>query len=361
MFHLAAIDLRIILTFGFAGGITFFLIPSIVEIAQVKSLYAVPGERGSQKNSVPNLGGIAIFLGTIISYLFFLKISYFPAFQFILAGVFTLFFVGFKDDITHIPPFKKFFGQIIAAWIVVALGGIRITNLYGFFGITELQESLSYLISIIAIVGIINSFNLMDGIDGLCAGLGILASLAFDAWFYLEGDYNWVMLVSGLTGSLLAFSYFNVFGKTFKIIMGDTGSLTIGLTMSVVAIHFSEMNLNPAIPFHIHSAPSVAIALLMLPVFDSIRVILNRMARHRSPFEPDRTHIHHHLLDLGFTHLKATLILLGISLFFIGVGFLIKDLTVFQGLIILLGLGVIKTYVIGYLTKKKGVTRDAKF
>jgi hypothetical protein len=131
--------------------------------------------------------------------------------------------------------------------------------------------------------------------------------------------------------------------------------------MSVVAIHFSEMNLNPAIPFHIHSAPSVAIALLMLPVFDSIRVILNRMARHRSPFEPDRTHIHHHLLDLGFTHLKATLILLGISLFFIGVGFLIKDLTVFQGLIILLGLGVIKTYVIGYLTKKKGVTRDAKF
>jgi len=353
MFHLTTMDLRILLCFSFAGGITFFLIPSIVEMAEKKSLVAEPGSRTSHEKSVPNLGGIAIFIGFIISYLLFLKTAYFPTFQFLLAGALILFFVGFKDDITHISPFKKFFGQVVAAWIVISFGNIRITNLHGFFGIYEMQESLSYMISMITVIGITNCFNLMDGIDGLSAGLGILASFAFGIWFYLVGDFDWVMLAAGLAGSLFTFSYFNVFGRLNKIFMGDTGSLTLGFMMSVIAIHFNQMNINQAIPYHIHAAPAVSIGILMIPIFDTLRVMLFRLVRRRSPFDPDKTHIHHHLLSLGLSHLNATLVLLGISLIFIVTAFLLKDLTVFMALISLFALAMVKSIVTWWLSRKK--------
>jgi UDP-N-acetylmuramyl pentapeptide phosphotransferase/UDP-N-acetylglucosamine-1-phosphate transferase len=353
MFHLTTMDLRILLCFSFAGGITFFLIPSIVEMAQVKSLVAEPGKRTSHERSIPNLGGIAIFIGFIISYLLFLKTAYFPTFQYLLAGALMLFFVGFKDDITHISPFKKFFGQVVAAWIVISFGGIRLTNLHGFFGIYEMQESLSYMISMITVIGITNCFNLMDGIDGLSAGLGMLASFTFGAWFYLVGDFDWVMLSAGLAGSLFTFSYFNVFGRTNKIFMGDTGSLTLGFMMSVIAIHFNQVNINPVIPYHISAAPAVSIGILMIPIFDTLRVMLLRLIKRRSPFQPDKTHIHHYLLVLGLTHLNATLVLLAVSIIFIIISFLMKDFTVFMALMVLLALGLVKSFTTYYLSRKK--------
>ncbi|MCX6248439.1 MAG: MraY family glycosyltransferase [Bacteroidetes bacterium] len=359
MFHLTTMDLRILLCFSFAGGITFFLIPSIVEMAAKKHLVAEPGSRTSHEKSVPNLGGIAIFIGFIISYLLFLKTAYFPTFQFLLAGTLMLFFVGFKDDITHISPFKKFFGQVVAAWIVVSFGGIRITSLYGFFGIYEIQEPLSYMISMITVIGITNCFNLMDGIDGLSAGLAILASFTFGTWFYLAGDYDWVILAAGLAGSLFTFSYFNVFGRSNKIFMGDTGSLTVGFIMSVIAIHFNQVNLNPTIPNHIHAAPAVSIGILMLPIFDTLRVMIFRLARRKSPFDPDKTHIHHHLLDLGLSHLQATLVLLGISLIFIFTSFLCRNLSVFICLVILFSMGIFKMLITVYLARRKLKKRSA--
>jgi UDP-N-acetylmuramyl pentapeptide phosphotransferase/UDP-N-acetylglucosamine-1-phosphate transferase len=341
------------LCFSFAGGITFFLIPSIVEIARKKFLVAEPGPRTSHKKSIPNLGGIAIFIGFILSFLLFLKTVYFPTFQFLLAGALILFFVGFKDDIIHISPFKKFFGQLVAAWIVVSLGGLRLTNLHGFFGITEIPESFSYMISMITVIGITNCFNLMDGIDGLSAGLGILSSFAFGIWFYLVGDFDWVMLTAGLAGSLLTFSFFNVFGYTNKIFMGDTGSLTLGFMMSVIAIHFNQMNINPVIPYHINAAPAVSIGILLIPIFDTLRVILFRLIHRKSPFDADKTHIHHYLLDLGLSHLNATLVLLGLNILFIIIAFLVKDLSVLKALIILLTLGLSKYIITIYLARKK--------
>jgi UDP-N-acetylmuramyl pentapeptide phosphotransferase/UDP-N-acetylglucosamine-1-phosphate transferase len=353
MLHLTTMDLRILLCFSFAGGITFFLIPSIVEMANLKSLVAEPGKRTSHEKSVPNLGGIAIFIGFIISYLLFLKTAYFPTFQYLVAGALMLFFVGFKDDITHISAFKKFFGQVVAAWIVVSFGNIRITSLHGFFGIYELQESYSYMISMITVIGITNCFNLMDGIDGLSAGLGIMASFAFGTWFYLVGDFDWVMMAAGLAGSLFTFSYFNVFGRTNKIFMGDTGSLTIGFMLSLIAIHFNQVNINTAIPYHINAAPAVSIGILMIPIFDTLRVMLFRLVRRKSPFDPDKTHIHHHMLELGLSHLNATMILLGISLFFIILSFLLKGASVIVLLTILFSLGIIKSFATYYLAKKK--------
>jgi hypothetical protein len=135
--------------------------------------------------------------------------------------------------------------------------------------------------------------------------------------------------------------------------MGDTGSLTLGFMMSLIAIHFNQMNINPAIPYHIHAAPAVSIGILLIPIFDTLRVILFRLVRRKSPFDPDKTHIHHYLLDLGLSHLNATLVLLRSSLIFILIAFLLKDMSVFMALIILFSLGLVKSFIMIYLSQKK--------
>jgi len=353
MFHLSVIEFKLFLCFGFAAGITFFLIPSIVEMATRKSLVAEPNVRTSHGRSIPNLGGIAIFIGFIIAFLLFLNPVLFPRFQYVVAALLIVFFMGFKDDISRISPFKKLFGQIVAAWIAISFGGIRLTSLHGFFGIEELSPQLSYLITMITVVGVTNCFNLMDGIDGLSAGLGILASLAFGTWFYLVNDYSWTMLCIALAGSLCSFMIFNVFGKTNKIFMGDTGSLGLGFVISLAAIHFNEANISLIHPYAIHAAPAVSIGILLIPIFDTLRVSFTRLAHRTSPFFADKTHVHHYLLDLGLSHIQATLVLLGLSLFYIGVSFLLCNLTVFFLLVILFLLAGLKVVVILLLLQRK--------
>ncbi len=361
MLHLSVLDLKMVLCFGFAAGMTFFLIPSIVKMANIKSLYAEPNGRTSHPASVPTLGGIAIFIGFFITYLLFL----FPQpgfnFQYIIASSLLIFFVGFKDDIIGISPFKKFFGQLVAAWIVISFGSIRLTNMHGFFGLMEIDPALSYLITIIAILGITNCFNLTDGVDGLCAGIAILAGLTFGAWFYYTQDYNWLILCISLIGSLSAFFYYNVFGKKNKIFMGDTGSLITGFIISLIAIRFNETTSDPLSPFFIQAAPSVAIGIIMIPLFDTLRVMATRMINISSPFLPDKTHIHHYLLQLGFNHFQTTLILIGCSVLFIVISILMSNRSVLLLLVVLMATAFLLTFlVITYANKKKEQFEKAK-
>jgi UDP-N-acetylmuramyl pentapeptide phosphotransferase/UDP-N-acetylglucosamine-1-phosphate transferase len=353
MLNLSLLDLKLVLCFGFATGITFFLIPSIVKMSAAKSLYALPNERTSHFKEVPNLGGIAIFIGLFISYLLFLIPSPEFRFQFIMAGSMIIFFVGFKDDISGITPFKKFFGQLVAAWIVISFGRMRLTDLHGFFGITVMDPALIYMVTIVAVLGITNCFNLTDGIDGLCAGLGITASLTFGAWFYYTGDYNWLILCIALCGSLVSFSYYNIFGRTNKIFMGDTGSLILGFMISLIVIRFNETTSNPASPFFLQAGPAVAIGIIMIPLFDTLRVMATRLLNGKSPFMPDKTHIHHYFLDLGFTHLQSTLILIAVSIGFIAISFSLKHRSVFLLLCILLALGTLLSWLVIYLASRK--------
>lgn len=353
MLHLSLLDLKMVLCFGFAAGITFFLIPSIVKMANIKSLYAEPNQRTSHPTSVPTLGGIAIFIGFFITYLLFLYPQDGFNFQYIIAASLLVFFVGFKDDLVGITPFKKFFGQLVAAWIVISFGDIRLTNMHGFFGIQDIDEGWSYLLTIFAILGITNCFNLTDGIDGLCAGLAMVACLAFGAWFYYIVDYNWLILCIALTGSLGAFFYFNVFGKKNKIFMGDTGSLITGFIISLIAIKFNETSKDPQSLYFIQSGPAVAIGIIMVPFFDTLRVMLNRISKSTSPFLPDKTHIHHHLLKLGFTHLQTTLLLVAAGLLFIGISVLMRNRSVLLLLTALFSTGALFTLLVISLSKKR--------
>lgn len=353
MLKLSLLDLKMVLSFGFAAGITFFLIPSIVKMANLKSLYAEPNQRTSHPESVPTLGGIAIFIGFFITYLLFLNPVPGFQFQYFIAASMLIFFIGFKDDLVGITPFKKFFGQLIAAWMVISFADIRLTNMHGFFGLQDIDQGWSYLLTIITILGITNCFNLTDGVDGLCAGLGIIASLAFGSWFYYTEDYNWLILCISLTGSLAAFFYFNVFGRNNKIFMGDTGSLITGFIISLIAIRFSESSKDEFSPFFLQSGPAIAIGILMIPLFDTLRVMAARIYHSSSPFLPDKKHIHHYLLRLGFNHLQTTLTLMGTALIFIAVSALLHNRSVLLLTGVLFTLSSLLTALVIMLVRRK--------
>ena len=355
------IQTKLLFCFGIAFMITYFLVPTVVEIARAKSLTAEPNGRSSHSTSVPTLGGLAIFTGVAISSLIFFSFTTFPKFQFTVAGLFIVFFAGFKDDLVGITPFKKLLAQLAACFIIIVFGNIRITNLHEFLGVGEIPINIGVLITVVTIVGITNCYNLMDGIDGLTASLGILASATFGAWFYLIGEYNWAMLAVSLMGALLAFFIFNVFGKKNKIFMGDTGSLVLGYIIAVMAIEFNEFNITLTGPYAIHAAPAVSIGIIMIPFFDTLRVFFTRILQNRHPFTPDKSHLHHYLLDLGLSHIMATLVIIGMSIIIIIASFLFQTMTTAWLLIILLAIAAVLSYIpitiVEVKRRKKEVTR----
>ncbi len=333
--------------------ITYFSIPSIVHAAKVRNFFDVPNSRTSHSKDTPTLGGLAIFAGFVISIMIFLYIPDIPYIQYVIAGIMVVFFLGLKDDLVTLDPYKKFVGQVIAATIIIDLGGIRLAGLYGFMGITDIGYLGSDLLSIFVIIAIVNAFNLIDGIDGLAGGVGILASLTFGAWFYLTRHIQLAILTFALTGSLLAYLRFNLFSKKNKVFMGDIGSLVLGFVMAIFAIKFNDLNASYFGPYRIVAAPAVSIGILIVPIYDTIRVTLVRLYHRRSPFSADREHVHHYLVELTGSHKKSTAIILAANVVFIAISILLSRLRIYQLTLILFTLAALVSYIPFYLVRKK--------
>lgn len=340
-------------SFLLAFIITYISIPSIIDVARVKNLYDVPNGRTSHDIITPTLGGMAIFAGFIISSMVFVNIAEIAYIQYVIAGIIVVFFIGLKDDITGLGPLKKFVGQIIAAGIIIDLGNIRLSNLQGFAGIYELDYVSSDLISLFVIIAIVNAFNLIDGIDGLASGVGIIAAFTFGLWFYLIGEVQLAILSLALVGALLAFFRFNVFSTTQKIFMGDIGSLILGFIMAILAIKFNELNAGLTGPYAIKCAAAVSIGILVVPIYDTIRVFAIRLGKGGSPFKPDKQHVHHYLLALTHSHKKSTAIILTVNIFFIAISFLLSDLRIWQLTLILFVLASIVSYIPFFIVNKR--------
>ena len=264
--------------------ITSLAIPSILHVARFRHLYDDLGHfRKLHDHGIPRLGGVAIFVGFTITSLLFCMIDKSLPINYLLAACIMLFAMGLKDDLAGVNSNTKFIIQFIVCSILVMLGNIRLSSMYGVFGIYELPYLLSVGLSVFIILLIVNAFNLIDGIDGLAATTGIVANGAFAAMFIYIHQYELAAVSLAMVGSILGFLRFNI--TPAKIFMGDTGSLLIGLISAVMALKFMEVShfngvKNPVI----YPVPALTFAILIGPIFDTIRVFIIRIASGVSPF-----------------------------------------------------------------------------
>ena len=303
----------LLLTLASSYFITFSVIPVVIRVAREKHLLERPNVRSSHTQETPSLGGIAIFAA--LSIVFLLMTQFAGAAEkvpLLFPSLVILFFIGLKDDILVIDPYKKLIAQCFAAGLFIACTNIRIGNLFGLLGVYELSYLTSFLLTTLVIVIIINAYNLIDGIDGLAGSLGIVTALLYGVYFYATGLVWAVVLCATLVGSLIGFLRFN-FSFLQKVFMGDSGSLIVGFILAVLAITFIQMNEMPH-PLQVRNAPTIAIVTLAIPLFDTLRVFSHRLLQGIGPFQADRNHIHHFVIDNGHSHFRASLLLSGISL-----------------------------------------------
>lgn len=298
-------------------GITFLVIPLIILFSRKVRLYDKPGGRKIHEFRTPTLGGVAIFIGFIVAVAIWAPAYNYREMNFLYGAIalLLLVFIGVRDDVVPVRAVVKLIGQLVAAFMLVQLGGVQLTGLHGLFGVHEVPQWLGYVLTILTITTLINAFNLMDGVNGLAGSIGFIASAIFGTWFFLNDNILMFAAAASLCGALLAFLKYNL--SPAKIFMGDTGSMLLGFVLAVFAIQFIEYNavLPSGSSMRIESAPMVALGVLIVPIFDMFRLIAVRSVWLRtSPFKPDRNHMHHLLMRLGLTHNQITLLLSGVSI-----------------------------------------------
>ena len=339
--------LKAILSFIVSLLITYFSIPTIIKISKKKNLMDVPGERSSHEKKIPNLGGIALFFAISVSASIF-AYQLFDLYKFLFASLVILLYIGVMDDIVVLRAYKKLIAQIIVSTMLVVGSDVRIRSLFGVFGIHEVNYFLSVMFSILTFIVLINAFNLIDGIDGLAGSYSVLCFSFFGISYFRLGEYNYPLVIfsTAIIGAVLGFLYFNLSDKSKKIFMGDTGSMLIGFLLAFTAMCFLDIFIaKRGVYYYLEAAPAIAVGILILPIVDTLNVIIIRLAEKRSPLEADKNHIHHKLLRLGLSHKRATFYILIYFILIVMVAYFFRHVEVNLLLAILIALGFIGAYL----------------
>ena len=317
----------IVLAFVISVFVARLIIPRILIISLRKKLFDIPDARKIHKRAIPRLGGVSFFPTILFSCCLVLafrsltgynisdlQVSYvLPECLFLICGMTLLYLTGIADDLIGVRYRQKFVVQILCACFL-PISGLWINDLYGLFGVHVISAWVGIPFTVLTIVFITNAVNLIDGIDGLASGLSSVALLVFGVLFIEKGLWMYSIIAFSTFGVLVPFFYYNVFGnaeRARKIFMGDTGSLTLGYILSFLAIKYSQNN--PEVISNTKGTFLIAFSTLIIPAFDVIRVVMVRLRNGKSPFEPDKNHIHHKFLAMGFTPRKAMIIIILIS------------------------------------------------
>jgi UDP-N-acetylmuramyl pentapeptide phosphotransferase/UDP-N-acetylglucosamine-1-phosphate transferase len=352
------------------GFLTSFLVvlvttPSLIKVAKLKQLVDIPGEdRKLHSRRVPTIGGIIIFASILFAFSLWLpagpKVSCDILLErsidlkYLTSSLIILFFIGVKDDIIGVSPMKKLLSLTLVGFILVIMGDFRITNFDGLLGLYEIPYWASVFLSFFVYIVIVNAFNLIDVVDGLAASQGFIIAVFFAVWYYLLGNETLVLLSAVLAGALLGFLFFNF--SPAKIFMGDSGSMTIGVIVSLLAIWLiGKDNSLMVFPFDQIRTPLAAMTLLSYPLTDTIRVFTIRAFKGLSPFAADKNHIHHKMLANGLNHKQIVFSVMIYSIFMVFMLVLTSGLEPNLALLLLL---VFNAILIFLLMKIKG--RHAK-
>ena len=314
------------ITFAFAFFITAKLMPLIIEFSGKLDLVDKPNERKVHVAPIPNLGGIGIFIGYMVATIGWM-VYYGGSIEaaFILYGLMILFVMGIIDDQVDMRASVKFLIQIGVA-VLIASAGTRITNLNGLFGIYEMNIFFQYGLTVLLLVGLVNAFNLIDGINGLAGGISFIDAIIMGVLLYNPQEILISLLAFGMAGALLGFLKFNF--DPARIFMGDTGSLIIGYILAVLGVSTIRDGISEGGFIGDNNGLTIiVVGILILPVFDTLRVFARRViVEKKSPFSPDKTHVHHLLLQTGFNHKKSAILLYIANIVIIFTAFLLRDL-----------------------------------
>ncbi len=310
-----------------AMGVTFWIMPLLLKFCRAKGYYDFPNGRKVHHCAVPRVGGLvfmpAMLVGLAVALFFYAEdglegvLSLRVSSVMVTVGAFLVYIIGTVDDMVGMKANHKFMVQLVAA-LLMPFCGLFINNFYGMFGLYELPLWFGYPFTVFVILLIVNSINLIDGIDGLASGLCICILVAF-VYLYLRMDITMIYAIgiSALLGSLAAFFCFNMWGnaeKGTKTFMGDSGSLFLGYALAYLSTKYATYN--PSVQPYNESALLVSYTLLIVPTFDAIRVSLFRLYRRRPVFGADKTHIHHVVMEAGFTMHQTWLVIMALFFYF---------------------------------------------
>lgn len=303
----------ILLPFVIAFIATKWIFPKALNIALVKNIVDNPNARKLQRTPVPILGGLTIFFGMTMGIASAIMqgdyVDIFP----VLVSMILILIIGTIDDIIDLTPSFRFLIEIMIVLVLIFSSGASLNDFHGLWGFWEVPMWFSLMLTIVAAVGMINAINLIDGVDGLSSGFCIMASSLFGIMFYFAGNGSMLVLAAVAIGALIPFFFHNVFGRTSKMFIGDGGTLLMGIILSTFVIRTlthgtSCASLDPnlgLIPF--------TISVMSIPVFDTLRVMSIRILRGKSPFSPDKTHLHHLFIEMGFSHIGTTVSILSFN------------------------------------------------
>lgn len=306
---------HLIIPFFVAFIATLWIHPKILKIAIMKNLVDNPDARKLQRRPTPVMGGLAVFFGLLVGMCSSQLIT--TNYMFIyLAAMSIMLYTGTIDDILDLSPKLRFAIEIAVVALLMAVTSHSVNNFFGLWGVYEISTWLAVPLTVVAAVGIINAINLIDGVNGLSTGFCIMACSLFAILFVLSGNIPMAIIAMSAAGAIIPFFLHNVFGYNTRMFIGDGGALVMGIIMSIFIMNIlctnslsselAEKNIG-LIPF--------CLAVLSVPVFDTLRVMSMRIIRGTSPFNADKTHLHHLFIDLGFSHIGTTFSILSLNTF----------------------------------------------
>uniref|UniRef100_UPI0040479897 glycosyltransferase family 4 protein n=1 Tax=Algoriphagus sp. TaxID=1872435 RepID=UPI0040479897 len=342
--------------------IGFLVLPILIKFLRKIQFGDIPGGRKIHKEFTPSMGGIGILFSFFVSLAIWGIVGgSINEIWFLLAGIGIVFLVGLSDDIVDLRAYYKLAGQIVAAFILVNFGQVRIESFYGFLGVEALPEYFSYIFSFVVLLAASNAFNLIDGIDGLAGTVSSIALAFLGAWFSMNGLVSFALISFGLLGATLSFLIFN--WQPAKIFMGDTGALTLGFAIGALVMVFFKSNESASTQFFgkFNSPFTMGVALMVYPLFDTVRVFVRRIVSGNHPMKADKGHIHHFLLRSGMSHQKSTIVISSVQLTLVLTAILLNSfednwaLTGLIGLVLIFG-GIVEQFTISQIRNRVNIS-----
>lgn len=294
-------------------AVTTVAYPYVLRYALRHNIVDNPDARKLHRMPVPVMGGVAVYAGILAGCLAMFFLVSGASINWSIMAVTVMMLMGVWDDVKNLPAVLRLFVQFSIVGAYMGFTGYYIGDFFGLFGIHEISPWIGIPLTLVTGVGIINAINMIDGVDGYSSGYGVMASGSFAVLFIAVNQSVWSCLAVITTSALIPFFFHNVFGVKTKMFIGDGGTMMLGFLMTIFALGALSLRRGSELEAQGIGVIAMTLAILCIPIFDTLRVMTARMVRGRSPLKPDKSHLHHLFIDMGFSHLGTAVAILSIN------------------------------------------------